>query len=103
MNANFKHASTANLALVINPGRVFNDEARIAEDEHRAVRLRRDWHTREAIRVYLATRLVRELLHVEAAQQALTPDDAAALLQPYHYLSNVPQADFQWEKVPTIN
>jgi hypothetical protein len=56
---------------------------RDAELLHRAQRLRRDYYIREAVRHFLTH---------------CTPlfCDAKELLAPYDYLTNVPEADFQW-------
>lgn len=82
--------------------RDFSNYQREAEAKHRAERLRRDWHTREAIRVYIATHLVAGLLHNPGIEHTLSSEQAAELLKPYAYLNNVPKADFRWFEAPAV-
>ena len=72
-----------------NAQRAFYDAQREAINAHRAERLRLDWYTREAIRVFLSDKNAPPL-QVEADR----------LLSPYAYLDNVATADFQWAVTP---
>ena len=86
MNANLTPAS-----------RAYNDAQREAENAHRALRLRRDWYIREAVRAYLAERADRGSLGLDTAPLQI---EAELLLAPYLYLDHVSLSDFRWNGTP---